>query len=184
MATEIFKMTRLVDDLDSKTVEGVQTVEFSVEGKRFEIDLGDKNKDRLARVLEPFMNAARPVDKNGKLVSRQVMREAPTKRTGKKAAKKSTGYARPASKSTPSGNITREAQRENMEIREWGRAQGMHVPMRGKIPQAVRTAWEARDNRAPVMSAQATPPNDEPFSMSLIEDQDHDETTMPEAANQ
>ena len=47
------------DDLDGSAAEG--TVTFSVNGVQYEIDLSQKNADKLARVFEPYVTSGRKV---------------------------------------------------------------------------------------------------------------------------
>ena len=47
----------LEDDLDGG--EATQTVQLGYRGAQYEIDLSDKNADKLAKVLEPFLDAGR-----------------------------------------------------------------------------------------------------------------------------
>lgn len=49
--------TTILDDLDGS--EGAETVTFSYEGRSFEVDLSEKNRDKLSKALEPFINAGR-----------------------------------------------------------------------------------------------------------------------------
>ena len=51
----------LEDDLDGG--EATQTVTFGLAGTNYEIDLSDKNADKLAKALDPFVAAARKVGK-------------------------------------------------------------------------------------------------------------------------
>jgi hypothetical protein len=53
----------LVDDIDATPIaEGAGgTVSFAFEGKTYEIDLTDKNTDKLRKALAPFIDAGRPV---------------------------------------------------------------------------------------------------------------------------
>lgn len=48
---------RLVDDLDGS--EGSETLGFGIDGKGYEIDLGEANAARLRDALAPFVAAAR-----------------------------------------------------------------------------------------------------------------------------
>ena len=52
-------VTEILDDIDGS--EGAETVYFSYKGSNFEIDLSDKNAQKLESALEPFVNAARKV---------------------------------------------------------------------------------------------------------------------------
>src|SRR5438128_1765692 len=49
-----------LDDLDQS--EGAETILFALEGKEYEIDLSEKNAERLRAALKEFIEAARPVD--------------------------------------------------------------------------------------------------------------------------
>lgn len=46
-----------VDDLDQS--EGAETIRFAYKGQAYEIDLGEKNRDKLEKALKPFIDAAR-----------------------------------------------------------------------------------------------------------------------------
>lgn len=48
----------VVDDLDQ--TEGAQTVTFAIMGRPYEIDLNDKNVEKLEKALAPFIDKARP----------------------------------------------------------------------------------------------------------------------------
>jgi len=54
--------TQLVDDLDGTVIddEGV-TIEFGLDGRRYEIDLSRANADRLKEALAPYVRAGREV---------------------------------------------------------------------------------------------------------------------------
>jgi len=47
----------VTDDLDGS--ENATTVQFGLDGTTYEIDLSQKNSDRLRKALKPFMEAAR-----------------------------------------------------------------------------------------------------------------------------
>jgi hypothetical protein len=47
----------ITDDLDGSP--DAETVAFGFEGRSYEIDLGQKNRARLEKSLQPFMDAAR-----------------------------------------------------------------------------------------------------------------------------
>lgn len=51
----------LTDDLDGGAGEDVVTRKFGLDGKSYEIELGDDNYDMLAGALQPFVAAARQV---------------------------------------------------------------------------------------------------------------------------
>jgi len=47
------------DDIDGSEAEG--TVTFALNGVQYEIDLGQKNSDKLAKALAPYVEAGRKV---------------------------------------------------------------------------------------------------------------------------
>lgn len=53
----------LIDDLDGKS-EATQTVTFALDGVGYEIDLSEKNADKLRSVLGKYIDAGRRVGKN------------------------------------------------------------------------------------------------------------------------
>ena len=101
----------LVDDLDGS--EADEQVEFSVDGRAYEIDLSPTNAGRLRDALAPFISAAR--------------------RTGARRAVTSGG--RPARAGSDRA--------QNQAIREWAITQGMKVSERGRIPTNVLTAYHS-----------------------------------------
>ena len=101
----------LVDDLDGG--EADEQVEFSFEGKAYEIDLSTSNLERLRGVLAPFVSAGRRV-----------------------------GARRPAAAGTPAPRAISDRE-QNQAIREWAVAQGMKVSERGRIPSDVLTAYHS-----------------------------------------
>lgn len=101
----------LVDDVDGS--EADEQVEFSVDGKTYEIDLSAANGERLRAVLAPFISAGRR-----------------------------TGAGRSAATTTPAPRPTSDREL-NQAIREWALAQGMTVSERGRIPSNVLTAYHA-----------------------------------------
>ncbi|WP_181782217.1 histone-like nucleoid-structuring protein Lsr2 [Pseudonocardia pini] len=102
----------LIDDLDGGEAE--EQVEFSVDGKSYEIDLSTKNSDKLREVLAPYIAAAR--------------------RTG---GRRSSGSA-----AAPAARPVSDRQ-QNQAIREWAVAQGMKISERGRIPSNVLEAYHA-----------------------------------------
>ncbi|WP_243224555.1 Lsr2 family protein [Microbacterium sp. CIAB417] len=49
----------LADDLDNSITENVQTLTFALDGKQYEIDLGEENAAKLRDALAPFIEKAR-----------------------------------------------------------------------------------------------------------------------------
>lgn len=100
---------RLVDDLDGSP--GVETIEFAIDGKNYEIDLSEENATKIRDELAPFVAAGR-----------RAGRVEPTRR--------SSGAVRPT---------TDRAQ--NQAIREWAIKQGMKIAERGRIPSEILDAY-------------------------------------------
>lgn len=48
---------QLTDDLDG--TDGTQTVQFTVNGVDYELDVNDKNAEKFRKALEPYVSAAR-----------------------------------------------------------------------------------------------------------------------------
>ena len=105
---------RLVDDLDGGHAD--ESVEFTVDNKRYQMDLSEKNAARLREVLAPFIAAARRA--GGSTTSR---------------TRRSTIAARPAG-----------AGADTAAIREWASANGFRVSTRGRIAASVREAYQNR----------------------------------------
>ena len=105
---------RLIDDLDGE--QAVETVEFGIDGKNYEIDLSDENAARLRDVLALYVASARRT----------------TAGTRRRAAGSSAGGGarRPA--------IDRE---QNQAIREWARKRDLKISDRGRIPSEVLEAY-------------------------------------------
>lgn len=55
MAKQIIE--KITDDIDG--TPDATTVTFGYEGKTYEIDLSSKNKEKLAKALEPYISAGR-----------------------------------------------------------------------------------------------------------------------------
>ncbi|GAA4686962.1 Lsr2 family protein [Pseudonocardia yuanmonensis] len=102
----------LIDDLDGS--EADEQVEFSVDGKSYEIDLSAKNSEKLREALAPYIAAAR-------------------RGSGRRA---SGGSSAPASRPVSD-------RQQNQAIREWAAAQGMKISERGRIPSNVLEAYHA-----------------------------------------
>ena len=101
----------LVDDLDGGKAD--ETVEFSLDGKNYEIDLSDDHAAALRDALASYVAAAR--------------RPSGTRR----------GRARAAAVGASTGE-----REKNQAIRDWARAQGMKVSDRGRIPSDVIEAYD------------------------------------------
>lgn len=97
---------------------GASTFTFSFGNQDYEIDL--VKSDPLLAALKPFMDAGR-----------------------KTSRRRSTRSGNPGGGSAMSG-ADRD---ENMQIRAWAMANEIPVPSRGRIPERIRAAYEAKDPR-------------------------------------
>jgi hypothetical protein len=102
-----------IDDIDGG--EAVGTTRFDLDGTSYEIDLSQKNEDKLRKALAPYINAARPVRRE-RLARR---------RRGAGASERTLSRQR------------------SKEIREWARKKGLAVSERGRIPANVIEQYEA-----------------------------------------
>jgi nucleoid-associated protein Lsr2 len=102
----------LVDDVDGS--KAAETVSFSFEGKAYELDLSEKNANKLRKALEPFVAAARRGGGGGRRRQR-------------------------GSSGTSRGGADRE---RTAAIRKWAREHGHQVADRGRIPSSVVEAYE------------------------------------------
>ena len=57
--------TIIVDDLDGS--EGAQTIQFSIQGSDYEVDLTDSNAAKLQEALEPYVKVARKAGVGGRI---------------------------------------------------------------------------------------------------------------------
>ena len=121
MATKI--TTTLVDDLTGE--EAVETVEFSLDGAAFQIDLSEENARRLRDVLAEYVEAGRRSGGH----ARRGSSTKPTSRT--------------ARRTTARVHTTASAGRRTA-IRKWARDQGYRVADRGAIAQAIINEFNAQ----------------------------------------
>jgi len=106
----------LVDDFDGEGPAD-ETVEFSIDGVSYEIDLSAKNAKKLRDDLKQWTEAGRRVG---------------GRRRGRSAG--ATGRA------AGRGSIDRE---QSAAIRDWARRNGHKVSTRGRIPAEVIEAFHA-----------------------------------------
>ena len=102
----------LTDDLDGS--EAIQTLNYTVDGQEYEIDLSEDNVQRFHAALEPFVEKSRPVE-------RRVA--STTRRDGRRR----------------SGSRWRE---DIPQIRAWAEANGYEVSARGRIKKEVLDAYD------------------------------------------
>ena len=112
MAREVIE--KLTDDLDGG--DATETVKFGLDRSSYEIDLNRKNAAGLRKVLDRYVKAGRRTAGRRPAVGTRPAR--------RKAAAKSNGAA---------------AKRDYdlAQLREWAGSNGIAVPSRGRIPQAV-----------------------------------------------
>lgn len=110
---------QLVDDLDGVALaegEG-ETVFFSIDGNDFEIDLSTDHARLFRAATKKYVDAARVASKKGRQSS------------GRRTAASTSG-------SSP--------KRDLPAIRAWAASNGYEVSERGRIPNAVLEAYDAR----------------------------------------
>src|SRR5262245_12069640 len=110
----------LVDDLDGTDSADVKTVEFSLDGVAYQIDLRTRNASGLRKVFADYVAAAR--------------------RTGGRGGKPRGGN--PAAAATPpKAAVDRE---QSGAIRAWARKNGHEIAERGRIPVNVIEAYNGQ----------------------------------------
>ncbi|BBY99760.1 histone-like nucleoid-structuring protein Lsr2 [Mycolicibacterium fallax] len=106
----------LVDDFDGEAAAD-ETVEFSLDGVTYEIDLCAANAEKLRGDLNKWVESARRVS---------------GRRRGQRPAAAGAGRGRAA--------IDRE---QSAAIREWARGAGLNVSSRGRIPAEIIEAYNS-----------------------------------------
>ena len=106
---------RFIDDLDGSDASG--TFDFSLEGRRYQIDLSEENAAKLRDALAPYVGAARKAGGRGR----------------GRAARQTAVAEKPA----------RSNRDQTAAIREWARANGHQVSDRGRISKSVIEAYQA-----------------------------------------
>ena len=130
MAREVIE--KLIDDLDGSGA--VETVTFALDGTSYEIDLSKRNAAALRKSLDRYVAAAR---RQGPPAA---ARRRPAKQAGKAARSTPTGK-KPKPKPKPKRGF------DLVQLREWAGANGVDVPSRGRIPQAVVAQYKAAGGR-------------------------------------
>lgn len=125
---------RLIDDMDGS--EAKQTIDFSLEGESYEIDLNDRHADGIRAALEVYVKAARRAARRGGGSGRRGVSSG--------GGKKPSAFADKGFNSS--------------DVREWAQANGVAINDRGRIPEAVVTQFEeARSAPTPGPSAESQP---------------------------
>lgn len=107
----------LIDDLDGTRAE--ESVEFSLDGVNYRIDLSKKNAGKLRSSLEPYIQVARRLSR------------APQRRHA--------GFGR--------AGATGSDREQGQVIRQWALRKGMPVSLRGRIPRSLVERYEAEIGR-------------------------------------
>lgn len=108
-------MSQITDDIDGEILseEDSETIQYSIDGRHYEIDLGPANAKKFREALEPYVS-----------VSRKSAAPARTRQSRAKTTKPGHGLDMSA-------------------VRSWARENGHTVPDRGRIPNVVLDAYEA-----------------------------------------
>jgi len=109
----------LEDDLDGGKAD--ETVKFALDGIQYEIDLSEKNAQKLRTVFADYVGHGRKVGRGGVVV-------------GGRAASRTRGGA----------TADRE---QNRAIRAWAKRKGKSISDRGRIPQDIVDEYNADAGR-------------------------------------
>lgn len=109
----------LIDDIDGS--EADETIEFALDGSRYEIDLSQENASRLREAIAIYIANARRVN-----------------RTPGRAPSSS-----PSAAARPRSTATRPDREQTAAMREWARQNGHKVGDKGRIPAAIVEAYNA-----------------------------------------
>lgn len=104
---------QLIDDIDGSPA--TTTIEFSVGGKNYVIDLSEQHADEFNKALAPYIEHARRA------------RRAPANKH----------------KSRSSSEAARAKRQKNAQIRAWALENGVTVSKRGQLGQDTIAAYEA-----------------------------------------
>jgi Lsr2 len=113
-------VVQMVDDLDGTAGSDVTTVAFALDGRGYEIDLNERNAQKLRDSLAEFIAAAR---------------------------RRRSGRGGGSSRSAVSAHDAAARERAHA-IREWAREAGHEVSGRGRIPASVVEAYEEAQRSA------------------------------------
>jgi hypothetical protein len=109
----------LVDDLTGETAEDISTVEFTVDGMAYELDLTDENSAKLRDTLSPYVRA------------------------GRKIGGRRRGGTRPGRTIKSSGSAAGYNRETLKSIRAWAKQNGHRVSDRGRLSAEVLQAWQS-----------------------------------------
>ena len=123
MARELIE--KLTDDLEGG--DATETVRFGLDGTSYEIDLSRRNAAGLRKVLDRYVKAGR-----------------------RTAGRRTVGGTRPARRKASTANGSGAAGKRDYDLaqlREWAGSNGVAVPSRGRIPQAVVEQYKSAGGR-------------------------------------
>ncbi|MGO2943893.1 MAG: histone-like nucleoid-structuring protein Lsr2 [Brevibacterium aurantiacum] len=108
-------VSQITDDIDGQILseEDSESVQYSIEGRHYEIDLGPANAKKFREALEPYVSVSRKVSAPGR-----------TRQSRSRTSRPGRGLDMSA-------------------VRAWARENGHTVPDRGRVPNAVLDAYEA-----------------------------------------
>ncbi|GLY25492.1 nucleoid-associated protein Lsr2 [Micromonospora echinospora] len=106
---------KLVDDLDGGDAD--ETVKFALDGVQYEIDLSNKNADKLRELFAPYVAAGSKVGRGGVVVGGRAARGR--------------------------GGATAD-RAQNKAIRDWAKREGREISDRGRIPQEIVDEFHAK----------------------------------------
>lgn len=109
---------QLLDDIDGSQAD--ETVNFSLDGTNYEIDLNAKHATELRSALDKFVQSARRVGRGGVSITRR---------------------------STTGVRSVRSDRAQNQSIRDWARRKKIQLSDRGRIPRSVVEQYEAEARR-------------------------------------
>jgi Lsr2 len=115
----------LEDDIDGGEAE--ETIEFSLDGQRYEIDLSTKNAAALRDAFGPYVGAARKAERRG----------------GGGGGGRGRGRGRGRGSDGDGGGRAGSTGEDTAAIRAWAREQGLKVNERGRIPGTIVEQYRA-----------------------------------------
>jgi hypothetical protein len=106
-------ITQLIDDLDGGVLDDGITLNFSLEGRAYEIDVSEENAQKVRDAFAPFIAAGRSTS------------VAPSRQTSRGRGARSA------------------ARTDLADVRSWAAQNGHSVSTRGRVPASVLDAYDA-----------------------------------------
>jgi nucleoid-associated protein Lsr2 len=148
------QIIELIDDLHGGPA--TQTVDFTLDGTPYQIDLDDPNAGRLREALAPYLVKARwtggrKPDRKRITAAAEALeqrRNGETKRGRGKAAKTPPAPLPQFTEPTTTGGPKRPGLRPDAaHVRAWAASQGIDLNPRGRIPQHVTDQFLASQSK-------------------------------------